>query len=152
MAGVAMVRRPPRQVSRAPNDSTASARRARLVSVEDDNSTRTHRRITAVHGIPVVPETDDCAALQSQICELRRDIEPIKRLVRWALGAAAGAALAVGVFLYTRGFTEGGSAARFEAVQKSVDQLERDVRQLERHSSVVPAIRPDAISSIKDFP
>ena len=96
----------------------------------------------------------DPASRDERIAQLERDMAPIRRLGRWAMGVAAGAAVAVGVFLYGRGFTEGSSAAKFEAIQKLVEELQHDVHQLERHSSIRPAISPDAISSAttKDIP
>jgi hypothetical protein len=96
------------------------------------------------------PPHEALTALGDRMAAVERDLAPIKSLGRWALGIAASVAVAVGVFLYSRGFTEGGAAARFDALQRTVDEIKH---QLEHHSSIQPAATPDAISSAttKDF-
>lgn len=118
---------------------------ARLIRREvTDNANRKLEQVN-----PPVVSYDD------RITQLERDMAPIRRLGRWAMGVAAGAMLTVGVFLYSRGFSEGGAAARFEGLSRIVDELRGTVRALEqRRSSISPAVSPDAISSaaIKDTP
>lgn len=99
--------------------------------------------------------------VETAISGLKTDIAPIKRLGQWAAGIAFSALVAVGIFLYSRGTSEGGDRVRLERLQRDVEELQRDVRVLERHGAAEshPAphppspgpVAPDALSAnIKD--
>ncbi len=90
-------------------------------------------------------------ALKERIAALERDVEPLRALRKWLWSSSIAAVLALGAFLLARGDSEGESRQRLRQVEQFVDELRRDVRDVERslghHSFASPAHSPDAISS-----
>lgn len=79
---------------------------------------------------------DENAALRSEITEIRPVFKTVQRLAYWAFGVAGTVLVAVGVFLYTRGFSEGSATTRADRMERDVQEIRQDVRQLQqRHSA-----------------
>jgi hypothetical protein len=74
----------------------------------------------------------DMSRLASTLSKLEREFAPIRSFSKWALGVAGAAALAIAIFLYQRGFGEGGNSVRMELLEKTVGKLEGEIGRLER--------------------
>jgi hypothetical protein len=79
-----------------------------------------------------VAASTEIARLNAKIVEMDQSLSPISKFAKWALGVAAGAVVAVGIFLYQRGFGEGGASARYEYLERTLSEVRRDMRALER--------------------
>lgn len=85
--------------------------------------------------------------------QIRSDVDGLKRVVRWLIGlliaaltAAGGSLVAVGRGLYDRGAHEGGDAVRLDHVERAIDRISNDMRDVRNlferaspHSSLTPA-------------
>lgn len=74
----------------------------------------------------------DIVRLTSAINKLEREFSPIRSFSKWALGVAGAAALAIAIFLYQRGFGEGGNSVRMELLEKTVSKLDGELARIER--------------------
>jgi hypothetical protein len=79
-----------------------------------------------------MPSHDATAQLARDVATLQRQIAPVTRAANWVLGGIGAAALAVGIFLYTRGGDERATQMRLDALEKTVEEIRHDIRALER--------------------
>lgn len=69
------------------------------------------------------------ADLEKRVATLERDIDPVRRIGRWAAGAALAAIVAVGGFLYQRGRDEQHVTDELQRLTTLVDKLETKIEQ-----------------------
>lgn len=85
------------------------------------------------------------------IDKLRGDVDALKRVVRWLIGlliaaltAAGGSLFTVARELYDRGAHEGGDAVRLEHVERAIDRIRDDMRDIVEHSGRHSSLLPSA--------
>lgn len=64
--------------------------------------------------------------------KLTETVAFIRKALVWVAIAAGGSLVSVGVFLYTRGFSDGGDKNRLSNIEKTLDELRSDVRESRR--------------------
>lgn len=93
-------------------------------------------------------------SVEERTSTTERDVEPLRALRKWLWTSSIGVVVAVALFFLARGDAEGEQRQRVRTLERDVEELRRDVRDLERsagrHSSVSPAIPPDAVSSASE--
>lgn len=108
------------------------------------------RRTTANHVLELKASQGSEA-----IDKLRQEVDALKRFDRWIIGgiltalmAAGGSLVAVGRGLYDRGAHEGADGVRLEHVERAIDRLRDDLRDIAdhpgRHSSLLPSASSDS--------
>jgi hypothetical protein len=70
------------------------------------------------------PPHEDVLALQQQVADLKRFTDSQRKVLGWIGGGLISAVIAVGVFLYSRGVSEGGAAVRMQQLERTVEQLQ----------------------------
>ena len=93
------------------------------------------------------PPKDVTTNLERRVDGLERDVAPMNTLRKWFWGSIVVMVITTAGFLYTRGSTEGRSIERMDRMEKFIEELRHDIRELEHHSSIVPLTSPDAISA-----
>ncbi len=76
----------------------------------------------------------DRPGLRQEVHQLR----PLGAFAKWALGIAGGAALAIGIFLYTRGVSEGTDREQLRRALRDIDEMHEDLRALQKQLKGTP--------------
>lgn len=92
------------------------------------------------------PPKDVATSIEKRVDGLERDMAPLNALRKWLWGSLIVIVITVAGFLYTRGSTEGRAIERMDRMEKFIDELRHDIRELERRSSITPLTPPDAVS------
>ena len=95
------------------------------------------------------PPKGVASMIERRIDDLERDMEPLNALRKWLWGSLVVVVITNAGFLYTRGSTEGRAIERMDRMEKFIEELRRDIRELERHSAITPLVPADAVSAVE---
>lgn len=80
-------------------------------------------------------ETAQDPRIGVRVAQLELSVGTHRKLIWWAAAAAAASFVAVGTFIYTRGFSDGADKVRIEHLERTVDDMR--TRELNRHSDIM---------------
>lgn len=110
-----------RRAGRDPSEPAAPAEISAIVRRLEE------RLLTAFRTLTPQDVDKRLDATECRLGALEHDIDPVRRLGKWAAGMALGAALAIGAFLYRRGADEQRVADDIKAVREKAERCETKI-------------------------
>jgi hypothetical protein len=111
----------------------AAAQSTRIAALEATSSASTTRVIEIAARVVEIASKVDCEDKDRP--GLRQEVQRLKPLgafAKWALGIAGSAALGIGIFLYTRGVTEGAEREQLKRALRDIDDMQQEIRGLKQ--------------------